>query len=260
MNRLLLLFLSFVVLFLSACSSTPEKNADLWREQVRLQQEQQARLAREAAEREVAILEQAASCVDDTCRVAIAGFVAMASQNGNGRAPVSLPAAPYERDAAAKWRDVLTGLTPLASTVVGGAVSWRQSDNSRAVSEAQYGFLESVVLGTADAAVRVAEAGPRVEVGGDYISGQVGDNIAGNGNATRGSQIGDNAGGDQIGGDRNDGSVVGDGNRFSSPGPFRDFSDDDCEAGDGGDGGTGDTSNTGQPGTRSGGAGGSCGG
>jgi hypothetical protein len=259
MNTPVLLVL-FLAVFLSACAGAPSKNVDLWREQVRLQQEAQARAAREQAEQQATITAQAAGCVDDACRVAIAGFAALSARAVAAAAPAALPPAPYERDSAAKFRDVLSGLTPLASTVVGAAVSWRQSDNSRALSEAQYGFLESVVIGTANAAVEIAQAGPRVEVGGDYISGQVGDNTAGNGNATRGSQIGDNAGGDQIGRDRNDGSVVGDGNRFVSPGPFRDYSDNDCEAGDGGNAGGGDTTGGGAPGSRPGGAGGSCGG
>ncbi len=57
---------------------------------------------------------------------------------------------------------------PAVTGLAGAAVSWRQSDNSRDVSIAQYGFLEGTIRHVSNAAASVATSGPNVYVGGNY--------------------------------------------------------------------------------------------
>lgn len=147
------------------------------------------------------------------------------------------------------WR-ILGATLP---SLVTGYVGVRQAEIARDNTVAQYDFLGGAIDALAGSPALRA---PSITVGGDYVPGQIGDNVTGDGNATRGAQVGDNVGRDQTGGDHIDGSVIGDDNRFSSPGPF------DCTAGAGAPGaaagtgsGTGATGGPGGPG----GAGGNCG-
>lgn len=147
------------------------------------------------------------------------------------------------------WRIIGAALP----AVVTGYVGIRQAEIGRDNTQAQYSFLGNAIEALAGSPAMQA---PSITVGGDYVPGQVGDNITGNGNATRGAQVGDNVGRDQTGGDHIDGSVIGDENRFDSPGPF------DCTAGAGASGAAGGTG-SGSMGTTggaggSGGAGGNC--
>lgn len=59
-------------------------------------------------------------------------------------------------------------LAPTLTGLAGAAVSWRQSDNSRDVSIAQYGFLEGTIRSTTQAAATIAGSGPSINVGGNY--------------------------------------------------------------------------------------------
>lgn len=145
------------------------------------------------------------------------------------------------------WRIVGATLPSLVT----GFVGVRQAEIARDNTAAQYDFLGGAIEALAGSPALRA---PSIAVGGDYVPGQIGDNVTGNGNATRGAQVGDNVGRDQTGGDHVDGSVIGDHNRFSSPGPF------DCTAGAGATGAGGGTTGAGTGATGgAGGAGGNCG-
>lgn len=110
--------------------------------------------------------------------------------------------------------------------LVQGAVAWRSSDNSVRTAEAQFGFLGGVVRDvsrTAEAAFGVLpELGPRIEVGRDYVPGQIGDNAGRDqiaGDQFQGDwRTGDDTRRDTIGRDRIDNAGnLGDGNRQNSP-------------------------------------------
>lgn len=212
-----LMIAALLALALCACASTP--NAE-YRAYLEASAASEAREAAQLAD----LKATATACVDDTCRVAIAAIAGFAAQGVAGR---SRPA-PFvqQPSTAAKIGLALVGqLGPLANA----AVSWHQSDNAARTSEAQYRFLGGAVSDMAavasGATTAAASLVPSVTVGGDYI--------AGDGNATHGAQIGDSSavdvGRDQTGGDHADGSVIGDENRFESPGPIDQSNDgDDC--------------------------------
>lgn len=281
--RALILLLS--ILALAACSSAPTRNASAYRDYVEIIRKDAADNAKTAAAerdkraREFDVL--ASKCTNDACVQQLAAFksvteIATAAIGGQARgAAQPLPAPPRERDWAEKFHDVVIGITPLATGLGNAAVTWHQSDNSVKQTAQQYQFY-----GTAFGAMRdVAQsAQPNITVGGDYVTGTQhtgdtvtgdgnatrgssihnGDAIAGDGNATHGSQVGDNAGRDQTGGDHQDGSVVGDGNRIESPGPFDNVGNGgDCgNAGNGAPAGNG--GGDGSPAGGSGGTGGNC--
>lgn len=118
---------------------------------------------------------------------------------------------------AEQLASVVSALTPALGVLANGAVAWHQADANRDVAIAQYGYLEGVVrssvggmqavaTGATSAAATIATAGPTISIGGDVTTGD--------GNATRGSQIGDAVGGDQAGRDliRDSGNVIDSGN------------------------------------------------
>ncbi len=191
-----------------------------------LEQVQTAQAKREAQAQGIA---SAAECPpnDGTCVVAVKALAAMAV--ATQQAPQIAPP-PRERDFAEQVGSILSGLSPLA----GAAVSWRQSDNARDISIAQYGFLEGIVRSTGETAVAITQAGPRIEVGGN-LGDTYGDDYTG-GDRT-------DVGGDQIGGDRVSDSVVGNGNRIESPDDS--FNGGNCTSAPGGAGGTTGAGNTG---------------
>lgn len=174
----------------------------------------------------------AAACTDARCVENVSSNAAIAALGGAGRGGevrqyVAQPSG-WERFGLA----LVGQLSPIASA----AVAWHASDNQTKTNAAMYDFLGGVVESGAGAAAAIANAGPRIEVGGDYTGGDR-------------SEV--SAGRDITGGDHQDGSVVGDGNRFESPGPFTDSGN--CVAGAGAEA----TGTTGEP---VGGPGGSCGG
>jgi len=140
---------------------------------------------------------------------------------------------------------LLFGILP---SVGGQYVALKSSDNSRDVALAQYGFLGGVVSDMSAASVAVAQSGPRIDVGGDYVGGdrsEIGDNYTG------GDRSETNVGGDQVGGDQHvgdtvgrdqagrdiidNGGIIGDDNdqRQDSPGPYDNSADgDDCTGSD----------------------------
>jgi hypothetical protein len=235
---------AIVILLALACSacastSTASRNDARWQTYAQLTAASAEAQRQAEAEQSAQFDKVAAACPvgDAACVVAVAGFKALTMQRAGGQGSAGgIPSPPLERDFAAQARDLLTGVTPLAGTLANAAVSWRQSDNSRDVSIAQYGFLEGVVRSTGETAVAITQAGPRIEVGGNY-----GDTY---GDDTTGGDRTD-IGGDAIGGDRVSDSQVGDGNRVGSPDIDGSFNGGDCTSAPGGEGGTTGAGNTG---------------
>jgi hypothetical protein len=216
-----------LLLTLTACASTrPDPNYLLYRESVQ---------AAQAAEvqRLASISDAAQACNGDaTCVVSVAGFAALAAQGG-GRAP-QLQQYQRQRGAAESITlgvlGALPGLAQVYATVDAGR---RNVDIARIGAEREVGIANAwagVTTGVADA---FAGQGPSTYVGGDLISGtqHIGDWV-GRDNAGRDQRTGDDVRRDTIGGDRTD---FGTGNRFDSPGPWRDSPNctgDQCQGGD----------------------------
>jgi hypothetical protein len=259
-RSLLLACIALAVLSVAACGGVATRNQEAHAKFVAMVDKRDAAQrqaeAEATAKRATDYAAIAAKCTDSACVQSVAAFKAItdavhdAMAGSRAGSAASIPAPPYERDAAAKFRDIVSGATPLLGTVASAWVNVRQSDNAVRTSEAQYEFLGSAVTGMADVA---RDAQPNVTVGGDYVTGtqHIGDAITGDGNATRDSQVGDNAGRDMTGRDHID---IADSTIDSFNGDDR----DNCTAGDGADGGNGGTGAG--SGGASGGGGGACGG
>jgi hypothetical protein len=141
---------------------------------------------------------------------------------------------------------VVKGAIGILPSVGGQYVALKSSDNSRDVALAQYGFLGGVVSDMSAASVAVAQSGPRIDVGGDYVGGdrsEIVDNFNGGdrsetnvgGDQVGGNQhVGDTVGRDQAGRDIVDNTgIIGDDNdqRQDSPGPYDvdNSNDGDCD-------------------------------
>ncbi len=177
----------------------------------------------------------AAACSGDArCVENLAAFATIRALAGQNRQAIQPPiprVSGWERFGVT----ALKALVPLA----GAAVSWHQSDNATETNLAQYGFLGGVVHDVTAASAVVAQAGPSINVGGNYgntDNSEHGDTISDSGNTTiTDSQNGDHAGRDIIGRDSIDNSGnYGDDNRQGSPGPIDDHGNPgDCDgAGD----------------------------
>lgn len=204
--RLAVLILLAVAL--CACASTPGVSPGYaaYLEFVAQQQSRDdARIAGIAA--------AAQSCTDARCVEHVATVAALASASGGQRAGAAPP--PREPTGVETFAQIVGALSPVAATLVTGAVQWHQADASRDVSIAQYGALDRVLTG-AVTGMRDVSVGavPSITVGGDYVPGaqtHVGrDYITGNPLTI---------GGDAIGRDQYRGPVAGGDQRWSSPGP-----------------------------------------
>ena len=199
-----------LALTLAACASTPDPHYSAYLQAVSASEQ------RDAAARG-SIADAAASCNgNETCVVAVAGFAALSMQGGSSRSSVQ----PYRKQFHPAWGILGQALPVLAQA----AVSWHSSDNSRDIALGQYGFLGGVI-DSVTSSPALLPRDPSITVGGDYISGSVGDSVGGD--QVGGNQhIGDSAGRDLIGGDQHVGDTIGgddnSGNsgRINSPGPF----------------------------------------
>lgn len=207
---------ALLALALSACATTDERT---YRDYLQAQAAADARADAQLA----TIQQQATSCTDDTCRVAIAGFVALS--RGTGAAQRSI--VPPTPKAA-------SGVLGFTKDLAGLAVNAYLGNEGQRTTRALYQTFGSITGALSERAT--------VQVGGDYITGtqhngdavDVGrDYVVGDGNAVGGSQIGDAYGDDYTGRDRVDSSthIDGDGNRIGSD----DVDNSDRSGGDGGE-------------------------
>ncbi len=159
----------------------------------------------------------AAACTDSRCVEHVAAVRALAEAGGGGRRNNGLAPPPAKASNAEQFARVVGALAPIAGVAANAWVSVRQSDNSVRASEQQWGAISNIVgtsvganrdvaiagLGTAGT---LATAGPRIEVGGDYVSGT--QTHAGRDMLGDGAQVGDRAGDDLAsGGSRIDNRV-----------------------------------------------------
>ena len=206
MKRLMIVLAMACALLLTACAASRKDFYDAqndYREQVS---------ARDAA-KAAALQTAAAGCADDSCRIAIAGFAALA------RGETLAAPAQYRSEGSA-----VLNLVDRALGIGGSAYGARMSRDT--------------LLGVAG--VIADNAGDRSQHF-DYSDHSATDNSVSisdsynadndvSGDTISDSFNGDRIGRDVIGGDRTDNSgVIGDGNRIESPGPI-DNSDpgDDC--------------------------------
>jgi hypothetical protein len=198
---------------------------------------------------------------DSVCGVAVAGFNAVAAMADALGHKLDIQPPARERDGAEKFRDVALGLTAIAVPLTNTYQNIVTSKANKDQQIALYGTLERIIQSNNDAATIVAGSGPRIDVGGDYITGQVGDNITGDGNAvahdTGSANSGTQVGGDLTGRDHNDGSVVGAGNRIDSPSFDNVGNGGSCAGGNGGTGGAAGEGSNGGAGA-AGATGGNC--
>lgn len=204
-----------------------ERYTELVRQQ---EQERQARIA---------ALANTADCNGDaTCIVAAKAIAGMAEASGP-KQTVAPP--PPKRTFGDRVESVANTLVRQLPALGGLYVSDRSSERQAQTQQRQYEFLENVTVAGLETAAEVAQAGPRIDVGGDYTGGDrtetnIGDDYTGGdrtdigGDSVGGDQhIGDSAGRDQIGGDSTDNSgIIGDNNetRVDSPGPISDDGND----------------------------------
>lgn len=204
-------------LALGACASAP-RTAPGYSAYLEFVAQQQSRDDARIA----SIAAAAQSCTDSRCVEHVATVAALASSGGAQRASVSPP--PREPTGAETFAQVVGAISPIAATLVTGAVQWHQADASRDVSIAQYGALDRVLSGAVAGMRDVSIASmPSITVGGDYVPGtqtQAGrDLITGNPVTV---------GGDAIGRDQYRGPVAGGDQRWTSPGPIDGCLGDGC--------------------------------
>lgn len=232
-----------VATLLAACAGTAHRNAELYT-QARAADERAAQAAaiRESEAQAARAAESAAlasHCIDDACRTAVAANLALRdaiAALARGATPQTAPTpVPYGRDGAAKFRDVLSGASPL---LLGLAGEWRNVELGAQRRDVDLGNQQRE-LGTVQAVAglggAIAAQPPGIYVGGNYgdtDNSTRGDVIRDSGNSTiTDSQNGDHAGRDIVGRDVIDNSGnLGSDNRQGSDGPI-DNSDpgDDCD-------------------------------
>lgn len=158
MRTFMLVALLATVAVLSGCASDapkPDANYSAYLDLV--QKQQQA-----ADEQRTAFATMAQKCTSDACVTQVAAISALAA-NGERSAPPQ-QFVPHE-SLGAKMALALVGqISPLAAA----AVSWHQSDVSKDVSVAQFGFLGGAIH---DLSGTVAGMTPSINVGGDYVPG-----------------------------------------------------------------------------------------
>lgn len=186
---------------------------------------------------------------DARCVENLAAFAALQAVASGGQANRIAPPVP-KRTVGDRVEGIAKAALGVLPGLGGQYVALKSSDNSRDVALAQYGFLGGVVTDVTGAAATIAQSGPRIDVGGDYVGGDrtetnIGDDFTGGdrhdtdvgGDQVGGNQrIGDEAGRDIAGHDIIDnGGIIGDGNdqRQDSPGPIDNSDDgDDCTGSD----------------------------
>ncbi len=217
MKRIMILVVVVFAAVVAGCTSAPTRsNYDAYGELLSKQQAAESNLI-------ASIASTANACTDSRCVEHVAAMAAMAAAGGRGSSAVAPP--PREPSSAEQFAQVVGAMSPFLGAVVNGAVQWRQSDNAVRTSEAQYGYLDSVLGQALTGMASVADSAvPSITVGGNY-----GDTY-GNGFTGR-DRTETNVAGPQVNGNSN---VLGDRNfnsgRQDSAGPFdRTCTGDACQ-------------------------------
>lgn len=245
-----LLFAVLILMMLAGCAGTATRNAALYT-QARAADERAAQAAalREAeaqAARAAEIAALAERCTSDDCVRDVAQSItlrdAIAALSASNKPTTQATPVPYARDGAAKFRDVLSGASPLLLGLAGEVRNVKLSEHRRDVDLGDQRRELGTVQAVAGLGATIAAQPPGIYVGGNYgdtDNSTRGDDIRDSGNTTiTDSQNGDHAGRDLIGRDRIDNTGnFGTDNRQGSDGPIDDHSDpgDDCTSSDCGD-------------------------
>lgn len=251
MRNLKLCALLCVITALSACAGVAKRNAGLYQtaRDADVEQTKAESMAdsNATAARATAFAALAAKCspADTACVVSLADKLvlsdAIAALKAAARPAQSQTRVPYERDLAAKSRDVLSGVTPLASIAGNTWLAGKQSDTARDIALGDQATQRAIVE-------TVAELGaqPTTVAGGDVIGGdRVETNIADSYNDSSDRSIRRDTlvdSGNTTTTVDGDGNATGEGNtvnngdwRHQSDGPFDDHSNDgDCDGSVGG--------------------------
>lgn len=217
LTRLSLILAVALIVFATGCAGTAKRNAALYESQLKAHgdiTESRERLDQEAfAQRIAEATALANKCTTDDCVSDISrdnllreAIVQLGKRAGADMA-ANLPAPPYERDGWAKVGGFVTAVAPIVGQGIQAVQAIKAFESQERVSINRDNRTADIALGginanatTAQAAV--ANAGPRYSAGGDIVLGnnQNGDttSINGQGNATNGSQIGDNVEGEAI--------------------------------------------------------------
>jgi hypothetical protein len=253
MRTLKLCAVLVVIAILAGCAGTAKRNANLYAtaRQADVEQTKAESLAESnaTAARATAFAALAAKCppADGGCVDGVGDKMvlaeAIAALKAAAKPAQSQTRVPYERDLAAKSKDFMSGVTPLASVLGNTWLSGEQSKNARDIALGDQATQRAIIE-------TVAELGaqPTTVAGGDVIGGdRVETNIAdsyndSSDNSTRGDEIavsGDGSavgdGNETVNGDNaNNSGNIGEGNRQDSDGPFDDHSCEATEVGCGG--------------------------
>ena len=213
---------------LAGCSNSAVRNREAYDHYAEIVVKRDSAAAQERQDTITGLARAADRCgADARCVEHVASLAAIAAvASSTGAQPLSLAPPAREPSASEKFAAVAGALSPLLGTLATGAVQWHQADTSRDVSRAQYDWLGAVVHDTAGAAASVAQAGPRITVGGDYVSGtqvgrdQIGGDLTGRDVISGTQHTGDTVGRDQAGQSIVTGSHIGNDDRYTSPGPY----------------------------------------
>lgn len=203
MKRLMIVLALACALLLTACAASRKDFYDAqndYREQV---------AARDAA-KAAALQTAAAGCADDSCRIAIAGFAALA------RGETLAAPAQYRSEGAA-----VLNLVDRALGIGGSAYGARMNRDTLV------GIASIVADSAGDRSTHsFIDQSDHSDNSTSIVDSYNSDDDT-SGDTIADSYNGDHIGRDVIGGDRTDNSgVIGDGNRFESPGPISDDGND----------------------------------
>lgn len=130
------------MLLFAGCATTPAQVSPGYTAYLQFVGQQQARDDARIA----GIAAAAQSCTDARCVEHVAALAALANAGSGGR---DAQVAPPTRETSGweTFAHVASALSPLAGTLVNGAVSWHQADASRDISIAQSSALDHMISG-----------------------------------------------------------------------------------------------------------------
>lgn len=201
---------------IAGCASEPSKNYAAY---VQLQQDNATAATAKATALSSSLDAQAASCNDDACKIAIAGFKALASMTG-GNSTQQIAPPPAEPSAFDRTLQIVAAFTPFAADFVQYKSVVENGETSRSIAQTN----ATVQIANSNAwagAVNTVASHPGTYIGGDQISnGNKIDNSGlyntGNQNRFTSPNTGGNAGNCPTG-TTGAGGAVGDGGGTGAP-------------------------------------------
>jgi hypothetical protein len=211
MTRAVLLILAAIAL--AGCATTPDANYSAYIEA-------NARADQQAAIAHAALADAAACNGDPTCVVSVKAMASMAVQAGGNRAPIQQH---VRQPGAAEsiTRDIVRAVPGVGNVLATIEGIKANRDIARYNTDGRVRELEAWGELTGRVADSHSSRPPSYQIGGDYVTGQVGDNVGRDqigGNQHLGDwRTGDDVRRDTAGRDQTD---YGTGNRLWSAGPY----------------------------------------